>query len=204
MRSLAKPGETAYNNKLSVQQGEIRDRVGVKIAAVFADRQEQLGGEGIDRVRLGTHHPGYENLRLHRAERRLLLQAICRWSCPPTSWHNYKDIAAQNVGAALIVRGTVVLTPEAKQPLEVKAAQHRGGGPVHPGLSPAEEAPQRGVPADHPASAAPDQPVLRHVPGPLAWRPMPCMSFSRAGASSMCTPPSSPAATARAPARCSR
>ena len=35
---------------------------------------------------------------------------------------NYKEIAAQNVGAALIVRGTVVLTPEAKQPLELKAA----------------------------------------------------------------------------------
>ena len=34
---------------------------------------------------------------------------------------NYKEIAAQNVGASLIVRGTVVLTPEAKQPLEVKA-----------------------------------------------------------------------------------
>ena len=37
------------------------------------------------------------------------------------SLSNYKEIAAQNVGAALIVRGTVVLTPEAKQPLEVKA-----------------------------------------------------------------------------------
>ena len=35
---------------------------------------------------------------------------------------NYKDIAAQNVGAALIITGTVVLTPEAKQPLELKAA----------------------------------------------------------------------------------
>ena len=34
---------------------------------------------------------------------------------------NYKEIAAQNVGAALIVTGTLVLTPEAKQPLEVKA-----------------------------------------------------------------------------------
>ena len=37
------------------------------------------------------------------------------------SLSNYKEIAAQNVGAALIVHGTVVLTPEAKQPLEVKA-----------------------------------------------------------------------------------
>ena len=35
---------------------------------------------------------------------------------------NYKEITGQNVGAALIVTGTVVLTPEAKQPLEVKAA----------------------------------------------------------------------------------
>ena len=34
---------------------------------------------------------------------------------------NYKEIAGQNVGAALIVTGTVVLTPEAKQPLEIKA-----------------------------------------------------------------------------------
>ncbi|HIR85192.1 MAG TPA: asparagine--tRNA ligase, partial [Candidatus Galloscillospira excrementavium] len=35
---------------------------------------------------------------------------------------NYKEIAGQNVGASLTVTGTVVLTPEAKQPLEVKAA----------------------------------------------------------------------------------
>ena len=36
---------------------------------------------------------------------------------------NYRDIAKQNVGAALIVRGTVNLTPQAKQPLEVKASE---------------------------------------------------------------------------------
>ena len=35
---------------------------------------------------------------------------------------NYDDIARQNVGAALIVRGTLVLTPDAKQPFELKAA----------------------------------------------------------------------------------
>ena len=34
---------------------------------------------------------------------------------------NYKEIASQNVGAALIVKGKVILTPEAKQPLEIKA-----------------------------------------------------------------------------------
>ena len=35
---------------------------------------------------------------------------------------NYDEIVHQNVGAALIVRGTLVLTPEAKQPFELKAA----------------------------------------------------------------------------------
>ena len=34
---------------------------------------------------------------------------------------NYDEIAKQNVGAALIVEGTLVLTPEAKQPFELKA-----------------------------------------------------------------------------------
>ena len=36
---------------------------------------------------------------------------------------NYDEIARQNVGAALIVRGRLVLTPEAKQPFELKASE---------------------------------------------------------------------------------
>lgn len=35
---------------------------------------------------------------------------------------NFKEIAKQNVGAALVVEGEIVLTPGAKQPLELKAA----------------------------------------------------------------------------------
>ena len=35
---------------------------------------------------------------------------------------NYDEIVRQNVGAALIVRGELVLTPEAKQPFELKAS----------------------------------------------------------------------------------
>ena len=37
------------------------------------------------------------------------------------SLENYDEIAKLNVGAALIVEGTLVLTPEAKQPFEIKA-----------------------------------------------------------------------------------
>ena len=36
---------------------------------------------------------------------------------------NYKEIAALNVGAAIKVKGTLVLTPEAKQPFEIKAEE---------------------------------------------------------------------------------
>ncbi len=45
---------------------------------------------------------------------------------------NYAEIASQNVGAALIVKGTVVLTPDAPQPLEVKAAEIVVEGPSTP------------------------------------------------------------------------
>jgi len=36
---------------------------------------------------------------------------------------NYKEIAAQNVGAALNISGKLVLTPDAKQPFEIKASE---------------------------------------------------------------------------------
>ena len=45
---------------------------------------------------------------------------------------NYKEIAKQNVGAALIVHGKVVLTPQAKQPLEIKADSIAVEGPSAP------------------------------------------------------------------------
>ena len=45
---------------------------------------------------------------------------------------NYREIAGQNVGCALVVTGTVVLTPQAKQPLEVKAASIAVEGPSSP------------------------------------------------------------------------
>ena len=52
---------------------------------------------------------------------------------------NYKDIAGQNVGAALIVTGAVVLTPHAKQPLEIKVASIQEEGPSSPAYTAAGE-----------------------------------------------------------------
>ena len=45
---------------------------------------------------------------------------------------NYDEIAGQNVGAALIVTGTLVLTPEAQQPFELKATEIVVAGPSAP------------------------------------------------------------------------
>ncbi|MBR6558419.1 MAG: asparagine--tRNA ligase [Clostridia bacterium] len=45
---------------------------------------------------------------------------------------NYDDIAHQNVGCALVIRGKVVLTPEAKQPLEIHAEEIAVEGPSTP------------------------------------------------------------------------
>ena len=41
---------------------------------------------------------------------------------------NFKEIAKQNVGAALVAEGEIVLTPDAKQPLELKAHSIRVEG----------------------------------------------------------------------------
>ena len=38
-----------------------------------------------------------------------------------SSMPGYKELVSQNVGAAVAVEGTLVLTPEAKQPYEIKA-----------------------------------------------------------------------------------
>jgi len=37
--------------------------------------------------------------------------------------NNYSEIAKQNIGAAFVITGTLVLTPDAKQPFELKAAE---------------------------------------------------------------------------------
>ena len=93
----------------------------MKIAAIFAD-QEQLGGKEITVcgwARTIRDMKTFGFIELNDGSCFRNLQVVMS----ADELHNYKEIAGQNVGAALIVRGTVVLTPEAKQPLELKAAE---------------------------------------------------------------------------------
>ena len=92
-----------------------------KIATIFADRETLSGKEvtvgGWARTIRDMKNFGFVELNDGSCFKNL--QIVMEAG----SLENYKDIAAQNVGAALIVTGTVVLTPEAKQPLELKASK---------------------------------------------------------------------------------
>ena len=91
-----------------------------KIAAVFAD-SESLSGQEITVggwARTIRDMKTFGFIELNDGSCFKNLQVVMEAG----TLENYKDIAAQNVGAALIVTGTVVLTPDAKQPLELKAS----------------------------------------------------------------------------------
>jgi len=92
----------------------------MKIAAIFADKDQLDGKEvtvgGWARTIRDMKNFGFVELNDGSCFKNL--QVVMDAS----TLENYKEIAAQNVGAALIVTGTIVLTPEAKQPLELKAA----------------------------------------------------------------------------------
>ena len=91
----------------------------MKIAAIFAD-QESLGGKEVTVcgwARTIRDMKTFGFIELNDGSCFKNLQVVMS----AEELNNYKEIAAQNVGASLIVRGTVVLTPDAKQPLEVKA-----------------------------------------------------------------------------------
>ncbi len=78
---------------------------------------------------------------------------------------NFKEIAKCGVGTALLVTGRIVLTPGAKQPLELNADSIVVEGVCPPGVPAAEKAPQRGVFAHDAPSAGAHQHVQRRFPG---------------------------------------
>ena len=91
-----------------------------KIAAIFADA-EALDGKEVTVggwVRTIRDMKGFGFIELNDGSCFKNLQIVME----SAALENYKEIAAQNVGAALIVTGSIKLTPGAKQPLELKAS----------------------------------------------------------------------------------
>ncbi len=100
------------------------------IASIFADA-ERLGGQtltvaGWARSIRDSKAVGF--VALNDGSCFANLQVVLDRGTLP----NYDEIAGQNVGAALIVTGTLVLTPEAQQPFELKATEIAVEGPSAP------------------------------------------------------------------------
>jgi len=101
-----------------------------KIAQLFAD-MERMNGQTVTVMgwaRTIRDMKGFGFIELNDGSCFRNLQVVM----DANVLENYKDIAGQNVGAALIVTGAVALTPEAKQPLELKAAAIAVEGPSSP------------------------------------------------------------------------
>ena len=101
-----------------------------KIAQIFAD-QERFGGQEVTVcgwARTIRDMKTFGFIELNDGSCFKNLQVVM----DANALANYKEIAGQNVGTALSVTGTVVLTPEAKQPLEIKAAAIAVEGPSTP------------------------------------------------------------------------
>ncbi|SBW09566.1 asparaginyl tRNA synthetase [uncultured Eubacteriales bacterium] len=101
-----------------------------KIARLFAD-QETFGGQTVQVsgwVRTIRDMKTFGFIELNDGSCFKNLQVVMDTSVLA----NFKEIAAQNVGASLSVTGTVVLTPEAKQPMELKAETIIVEGPSTP------------------------------------------------------------------------
>ena len=173
----------------------------ITIAALFAD-QEKLGGQTVTVMgwaRTIRDMKTFGFIELNDGSCFKNLQVVM----DANELSNYKEIAGQNVGAALIVTGTVVLTPGAKQPLEIKAESIFVEGVSSPDY-----------PLQKKRHSVEFLRTIQHLRPrtnlfsaafrvrSVAAHAVHC--FFQENGLSMFTPPSSLALTARAPARCSR
>lgn len=90
-----------------------------KISAVYAGAQDLAGTEltVCGWVRTLRNMKNFAFIELNDGSCHTSLQVVFE----KDKLDNYDEIAHQNVGAALIVKGVLALTPEAKQPFELKA-----------------------------------------------------------------------------------
>ena len=95
-----------------------------EIARIFAD-MEHYGGQSVTVcgwVRTIRDMKNFGFIELNDGSCFKSLQVVFETA----TLENYKEIAKQNVGAALVVQGTVVLTPQAKQPFEQRTLSRSG------------------------------------------------------------------------------
>ena len=94
------------------------------------------------------------------------------------SMDNFQEISKLNVGAAIIVKGTLVATPQAKQPFEIHAdavvVEGMSRRRISSRLSAAEKAPFSGISENDFSSASENQ----HIPGCISCKITDCLCHS--------------------------
>lgn len=116
---------------------------------------------------------------------------------------NFQEISKTNVGAALVVTGTLVETPEAKQPFELQAESvvvEGASAPDYPLQKKRHSLEYLRTMTHLRPRTIPSRPCS----GCGASSPMPSTGSSRSGILYTCTLPSLPAPTARGREKCSR
>ncbi|MEF9971810.1 MAG: OB-fold nucleic acid binding domain-containing protein, partial [Oscillospiraceae bacterium] len=92
-----------------------------KISALYADASAFTGAEitVCGWVRTVRDMKNFAFVELNDGSALKSLQVVFEKENLP----NFDEIAHQNVGAALVIKGLLALTPEAKQPFELKASE---------------------------------------------------------------------------------
>ncbi len=137
----------------------------ITIASIFAD-QDALGGQTVTVcgwARTIRDVKGFGFIELNDGSCFKNLQVVM----DANVLDNYKEIAGPERGRRPDRHRHRGAHPRRQAAPGGEGRFYPGGGRFRPRLSPAEEAPQCRVPADHPAPAAPDQPVFRRLPGAL-------------------------------------
>ena len=80
------------------------------------------------------------------------------------SMENFAEISRLNVGAAIIVKGTLVATPQAKQPFEIQATEISVEGASAPDYPLQKKPPQHGISAYGFTPASENQYVSGSIP----------------------------------------
>ena len=149
-------------------------------------------------VRTRRDAKGFSFLEINDGSCLRNLQVIVDEACPA-----YAALQSVTTGAAIEAEGALVESPGKGQQWELRAAALRLlGRPIRRRIRCKKSATQTNIYAPSRTSGqAPTNTALCFASGPKA--PLPCTSFSVSGVFTICTRPSSPARTAKEPARCS-
>ena len=179
--------ESSRNSRRRPRNGTSRRQCYDSDGNIRAVRENgRLQRQAAHGMRLGAHHPPAKPWASWNSTTAAALRDF-RWSLRPISWR-IQGNRQVNVGAAVVVTGVLLKTPEAKQPFEIHAASVELEGASTPDY-PLQKKRLSLEYLHHRPPAPPHQHLQRGLPGALGGGLTLSTNSSRSAASSMRTPP---------------